>query len=157
MHRVFVVYSSLRRTDRNAYVRRVGTDIRWVWIVRGYWFLPRAMTIAGIVHFLRERPTALTEQLRVPRLTGSLLTLVGIRSYWLLPSFSGVCAHEQASGSQRAGRAGRVRPGKCWRLYPQAFYDGYMPPHTLAEMLRTPLEELVLQVRTRYHESMWGG
>lgn len=52
----------------------------------------------------------------------------------------------QASGSQRAGRAGRVRAGKCWRLYPEAFHQSYMPTHTLAEMLRTPLEELVLQV-----------
>lgn len=52
----------------------------------------------------------------------------------------------QASGSQRAGRAGRVRPGKCWRLYPQPFHEINMPTHTLAEMLRTPLEELVLQV-----------
>ncbi|CAM9970617.1 unnamed protein product, partial [Ectocarpus fasciculatus] len=52
----------------------------------------------------------------------------------------------KASGSQRAGRAGRVRAGKCWRLYPEAFHQNYMPTHTLAEMLRTPLEELVLQV-----------
>eukprot|EP00752_Nemacystus_decipiens_P002894 g2693.t1 len=52
----------------------------------------------------------------------------------------------KASGSQRAGRAGRVRAGKCWRLYPEAFHQNFMPPHTLAEMLRTPLEELVLQV-----------
>ncbi|CAM9576881.1 unnamed protein product [Ectocarpus sp. 4 AP-2014] len=52
----------------------------------------------------------------------------------------------KASGSQRAGRAGRVRAGKCWRLYPEAFHQSYMPTHTLAEMLRTPLEELVLQV-----------
>ncbi|CAN0206344.1 unnamed protein product, partial [Hapterophycus canaliculatus] len=53
----------------------------------------------------------------------------------------------KASGSQRAGRAGRVRPGKCWRLYPEVFHQNYMPPYTLAEMLRTPLEELVLQVK----------
>lgn len=39
-----------------------------------------------------------------------------------------------------------MRAGQCWRLYPEAFYDSYMPSHTLAEMLRTPLEELVLQV-----------
>lgn len=40
-----------------------------------------------------------------------------------------------------------MRAGKCWRLYPEAFHQNFMPPHTLAEMLRTPLEELVLQVR----------
>ncbi|CAM9374466.1 unnamed protein product, partial [Pylaiella littoralis] len=52
----------------------------------------------------------------------------------------------KASGNQRAGRAGRVRAGKCWRLYPEGFHKGFMPSHTLAEMLRTPLEGLVLQV-----------
>lgn len=40
-----------------------------------------------------------------------------------------------------------MRAGKCWRLYPETFHQNFMPPHTLAEMLRTPLEELVLQVR----------
>lgn len=40
-----------------------------------------------------------------------------------------------------------MRAGKCWRLYPEVFHQNFMPPHTLAEMLRTPLEELVLQVR----------
>ena len=63
-----------------------------------------------------------------------------------IPLTSSMDIPQQASGSQRAGRAGRVRPGKCWRLYPEAFRDSFMPPHTLAEMLRTPLEELVLQV-----------
>ncbi|CAN0345639.1 unnamed protein product, partial [Discosporangium mesarthrocarpum] len=52
----------------------------------------------------------------------------------------------KASASQRAGRAGRVRPGQCWRMYPEQFHTAHMPEHTLAEMLRTPLEELVLQV-----------
>lgn len=42
-----------------------------------------------------------------------------------------------------------MRAGKCWRLYPEAFHQNYMPPYTLAEMLRTPLEELVLQVKQR--------
>lgn len=29
----------------------------------------------------------------------------------------------QASAEQRAGRAGRIRPGKCYRLYTCGFYD----------------------------------
>eukprot|EP00611_Tribonema_gayanum_P030943 TRINITY_DN8773_c0_g1_i1.p1 TRINITY_DN8773_c0_g1~~TRINITY_DN8773_c0_g1_i1.p1 ORF type:complete len:501 (+),score=148.95 TRINITY_DN8773_c0_g1_i1:576-2078(+) len=51
----------------------------------------------------------------------------------------------QASAKQRAGRAGRVRPGTCWRLFPAQFHATAMPEHTLPEMLRCPLEELVLQ------------
>lgn len=52
----------------------------------------------------------------------------------------------KASASQRAGRAGRVRAGTCWRLYTQDFHDGRMAKHALPEMLRTSLEELVLSI-----------
>lgn len=30
----------------------------------------------------------------------------------------------RASARQRAGRAGRVRPGHCWKLYSEAYHDG---------------------------------
>jgi hypothetical protein len=52
----------------------------------------------------------------------------------------------KASASQRAGRAGRVRAGTCWRLYTKDFHDGRMAKHALPEMLRTSLEELVLSI-----------
>lgn len=53
----------------------------------------------------------------------------------------------QAAAKQRAGRAGRTRPGVCWRLCRQDFFEKELPKHTLCEMQRTPLEELVLQLR----------
>ena len=34
----------------------------------------------------------------------------------------------QASASQRAGRAGRTGPGKCYRLYTEAAYRNEMLP-----------------------------
>jgi HrpA-like RNA helicase len=45
----------------------------------------------------------------------------------------------KAAASQRAGRAGRVRAGDCFRLYTQEFFETQMPEYTLPEMLRTPL------------------
>lgn len=53
----------------------------------------------------------------------------------------------RASARQRAGRAGRVRPGHCWRLYSQEYLesdavDDYPQP----EIQRVPLENVVLQV-----------
>ncbi|CAK0849769.1 unnamed protein product, partial [Prorocentrum cordatum] len=53
----------------------------------------------------------------------------------------------QAAARQRAGRASRTRPGVCWRLYEADFLEARLPAHTLCEMRRTCLEDLVLQLR----------
>jgi HrpA-like RNA helicase len=50
------------------------------------------------------------------------------------------------SSTQRAGRAGRTGPGTCFRLYSEEFANIYLPESTSPEILRTPLDELVLQV-----------
>eukprot|EP00439_Symbiodinium_sp_Y106_P015237 s4835_g2.t1 len=47
----------------------------------------------------------------------------------------------QAAAKQRAGRAGRTRPGICWRLCSENFFEKELPKHTLCEMQRTALEE----------------
>ena len=61
----------------------------------------------------------------------------------------------RASAQQRRGRAGRVRPGECYRLYSiarmAAFADFQLP-----EMQRSPLEELCLQVRMLAEASSLG-
>lgn len=53
----------------------------------------------------------------------------------------------KASAQQRAGRAGRTGPGHCWRLYSSAIYEQYFPDHTQPEILRTPAENIVLQLK----------
>lgn len=53
----------------------------------------------------------------------------------------------RASAHQRRGRAGRVRPGFCVRIYTRQKF-AKMKTHALPEMLRTPLEELVLSVKS---------
>ena len=54
----------------------------------------------------------------------------------------------RASAKQRAGRAGRVAPGVCLRLYPGAWMsdEAMMPAFTPAEMQRTSLLNLILKV-----------
>lgn len=52
----------------------------------------------------------------------------------------------KASAEQRSGRAGRVQPGKVYRLYPEEEYDK-LPLATPPEMIRTDLSSAVLQLK----------
>ena len=52
----------------------------------------------------------------------------------------------QAAARQRKGRAGRVRAGKCYSLFTRATHDARMPQYQVPEIMRVPLEELVLQI-----------
>ena len=50
----------------------------------------------------------------------------------------------RASATQRLGRAGRVAPGKCYRLFSRADHEA-MPPRPTPEIKRTALEATCLQ------------
>ena len=52
----------------------------------------------------------------------------------------------QASAKQRAGRAGRVRSGKAYRLYTQEAFD-QLPASTIPEMQRSNLAGVILQMK----------
>jgi len=54
----------------------------------------------------------------------------------------------KASAAQRAGRAGRTGPGHCYRLYSSAIYESAFPEYTDPEILRTPIEGVVLQMKS---------
>ena len=53
----------------------------------------------------------------------------------------------QASGDQRAGRAGRTGPGKCYRLYTEAAYNTEMLSSSVPEIQRTNLGNTVLTLK----------
>ena len=57
-----------------------------------------------------------------------------------------VSAGSKSNARQRAGRAGRVSRGKCYRLYTRRAYDG-MEDSTKPEIQRTPLANLVLTLK----------
>ncbi|XP_035675266.1 putative pre-mRNA-splicing factor ATP-dependent RNA helicase PRP1 isoform X1 [Branchiostoma floridae] len=58
-----------------------------------------------------------------------------------------VTAISKASAAQRAGRAGRTRPGKCFRLYTEKAYKQEMQDQTYPEILRSNLGSVVLQLK----------
>jgi len=66
--------------------------------------------------------------------------LSGVQSYdigWI----------SKASANQRSGRAGRTGPGHCYRLYSSAVYERDLPQFTDPELLRMPIEGVVLQLK----------
>ncbi|KAL9104376.1 MAG: hypothetical protein Q9163_000676 [Psora crenata] len=89
------------------------------------------------------------------------LTIPGIRYVFdsgrakakLYDEISGVQSFEvgwisKSSASQRAGRAGRIGPGHCYRLYSSAIYERDFEEHAQPEILRIPIEGLVLQLKS---------
>ncbi|CAH1762214.1 12048_t:CDS:10 [Entrophospora sp. SA101] len=53
----------------------------------------------------------------------------------------------KASAQQRAGRAGRTRPGKCFRLYTEKAFKKELQEQTYPEILRSNLGSVVLQLK----------
>ncbi|KAJ3233991.1 DEAH-box ATP-dependent RNA helicase prp22 [Chytriomyces hyalinus] len=53
----------------------------------------------------------------------------------------------QAQARQRAGRAGRTGPGKCYRLYTESAYRNEMLPNTVPEIQRRNLANTVLMLK----------
>merc|ERR1740138_534314 len=53
----------------------------------------------------------------------------------------------KASAAQRAGRAGRTRPGKCFRLYTEKAFKTELTEQTYPEILRSNLGNVVLTLK----------
>jgi pre-mRNA-splicing factor ATP-dependent RNA helicase DHX15/PRP43 len=50
----------------------------------------------------------------------------------------------QAAATQRSGRAGRTRPGKCYRLYTESSFANQLPAQTIPEIKRSDLTGVIL-------------
>ncbi|KAF2458964.1 P-loop containing nucleoside triphosphate hydrolase protein [Lineolata rhizophorae] len=53
----------------------------------------------------------------------------------------------RASAVQRAGRAGRTQPGKCYRLYPEHVFEHVLPATSPPEICRSDLAPVILQLK----------
>ncbi|KAG8891662.1 putative ATP-dependent RNA helicase DHR1, partial [Tulasnella sp. 408] len=60
----------------------------------------------------------------------------------------------KASAAQRSGRAGRTGPGHCYRLYSSAFYENHFDKFDEPEILRMPIEGVVLQMKAMHIDAV---
>ncbi|KAF8461309.1 P-loop containing nucleoside triphosphate hydrolase protein [Russula ochroleuca] len=60
----------------------------------------------------------------------------------------------KASAAQRAGRAGRTGPGHCYRLYSSAVFENYFEEFSQPEILRVPIEGVVLQMKCMHIDAV---
>jgi pre-mRNA-splicing factor ATP-dependent RNA helicase DHX16 len=88
-----------------------------------------SLTIDGIVYVID--PGLVKENIYNPR--------TGMESLVVTP-----CS--RASANQRAGRAGRVGPGKCFRLYTKWAFYNELDENTTPEIQRTNLNSVVLML-----------
>lgn len=70
---------------------------------------------------------------------------------------TGISAHviewcAKSSADQRAGRSGRTAPGHCFRLYSSAVYNHDFKEFPQAEILKKPLDDLILQLKSMHIE-----
>ncbi|KAJ4445445.1 hypothetical protein ANN_07250 [Periplaneta americana] len=53
----------------------------------------------------------------------------------------------KAAANQRAGRAGRMGPGHCYRLYSSAVFNDQFEQFSVPEIQRKPVDDLLLQMK----------
>lgn len=62
----------------------------------------------------------------------------------------------KASERQRRGRAGRVRPGLCFHMYSRQRSES-LQEYQLPQLMRSPLDEVCLQVKLLGRHGLGGG
>uniref|UniRef100_A0A3B5KEU0 RNA helicase n=1 Tax=Takifugu rubripes TaxID=31033 RepID=A0A3B5KEU0_TAKRU len=121
--RILPMYSGLPYPDQMKVFERVPPSVRKVVVATN--IAETSITINGIVYVI----DCAFVKLRAYNPHNAIESLV-------------VTPISKASASQRAGRAGRNRPGKCFRLY-----TGKLPDSTVPEMQRSNLAPVILQLK----------
>ncbi|XP_068210643.1 pre-mRNA-splicing factor ATP-dependent RNA helicase DHX16 [Palaemon carinicauda] len=138
-------------------VRALGNKIRELLILPIYANLPSEMQ----AKIFEPTPAGARKVILATNIAETSLTIDGI-AYVIDPGYSKqnyfnarsgmesliVVPISRASANQRAGRAGRVGPGKCFRLYTQWAFENEMEENTIPEIQRVNLGNVVLQLKS---------
>lgn len=125
--RVLPMYGSLPGSEQMKVFERVGRNTRKIVIATN--IAEASITINGVVYIVD------CGFVKLPAYNPNS----GVESLVIVPL-------SQASAEQRAGRAGRVRSGKAYRLYTEEDFNK-LPQHTVPEMQRIDMAGVVLQLK----------
>ncbi|XP_028163509.1 ATP-dependent RNA helicase DHX30-like, partial [Ostrinia furnacalis] len=127
-HMILPVHSRLSTADQTKMFARPSPGIRK--IVLSTNIAETSITIPDVVYVI---DSGAHKENRIKEGTGT----ASLETVWV----------SQAAAKQRTGRAGRVQPGHCYRLYTKDKESDFAP-HTTPEILRIPLEQTVLDCKT---------
>ncbi|XP_059054494.1 ATP-dependent RNA helicase DHX30-like [Achroia grisella] len=128
LHMILPVHSRLSTTEQTKMFAKPPPGIRKVVLATN--IAETSITIPDIVYVI---DSGAHKENRIREGTGT----ASLETVWV----------SQASAKQRSGRAGRVQPGYCYRLYTKE-KEADLAPHTTPEILRIPLEQTVLDCKT---------
>lgn len=124
---IFALHSSMPTEAQRAIFRKMEAGVCKIVVATN--IAETSITVTDVTHVIdtgREKQTGYDPYTH----------MTSLREVWT----------SQASAKQRAGRAGRVRPGICYRLYTESFMQDNMAPHAPPEIRRVLLENLILTI-----------
>ncbi|XP_022129416.2 ATP-dependent RNA helicase DHX30 isoform X1 [Pieris rapae] len=127
-HLILPVHSRLSTADQTKMFNKPPPGVRK--IVLSTNIAETSVTIPDVVHVI---DTGAHKENRVKQGTGT----ASLETVWV----------SKAGSKQRAGRAGRVQSGFCYKLYSKE-KEADFTPHTTPEILRIPLDQTVLDCKT---------
>ncbi|KPJ00035.1 Putative ATP-dependent RNA helicase DHX30 [Papilio xuthus] len=126
-HMVLPVHSRLSTTEQTRMFEKPAPGIRKIVLATN--IAETSITIPDVVYVV---DTGAHKENRIKEGTGT----ASLETVWV----------SQAGAKQRTGRAGRVQPGHCFRLYTKVREESFAQ-HTTPEILRIPLEQTVLNCK----------
>ncbi|XP_013140365.1 PREDICTED: putative ATP-dependent RNA helicase DHX30 isoform X2 [Papilio polytes] len=127
-HMVLPVHSRLSTTEQSRMFEKPAPGIRKIVLATN--IAETSVTIPDVVYVV---DTGTHKENRIKEGTGT----ASLETVWV----------SQAGAKQRTGRAGRVQPGHCFRLYTKEREESFAS-HSTPEILRIPLEQTVLNCKT---------
>lgn len=128
MHMILPVHSRLSTSDQAKMFSTPSRGIRKIVLATNV--AETSITIPDVVYVI---DSGAHKENRIKDGTGT----ASLETVWV----------SQASAKQRTGRAGRVQPGHCYRLYTRE-KEAEFVPHTMPEILRIPLVQTVLDCKS---------